>query len=51
MGLLEVIVLGVYVFFFTTILFPKKKEEKKAPEQELGEAISKYLKSVKISKE
>jgi hypothetical protein len=33
-------------------LFPKKKkEEKKAPEQELGEAISKYLKSVKISKE
>ncbi len=51
MGLLEVIVLAVYAFFFTSILFPKKKEEKKAPEQELGEAISKYLKSVKISKE
>ena len=50
MGLLEIIVFAAYAFFFRSLLFPNKKEEKKAPEQELGEAISKSLKSVKISK-
>ncbi len=47
----EFLVLSIYVFFFTSILFPQKKEKKKEPEEELGDALSKYLKSIKVAKE
>jgi hypothetical protein len=45
MILINFIVLSFYIVFLLQILFPSQKEEKKTPEQELGEAITKYLNS------
>lgn len=51
MPMLDFILLAAFVLFVLNSLFPKKKAEKKTPEQELGDAIAKYLSQVKQSPE
>lgn len=45
MVLVDFIFLSIYIFLLLQVFFPKQKEEDKTPEQELGDAITKYLKS------
>jgi hypothetical protein len=45
MILMNFIVLTLYILLLLQIFFPNQKQEKKPPEQELGEAITKYLNS------
>jgi hypothetical protein len=51
MVLVDSIFLTFYIFLLLPIFFPKPKAETKTPEQELGDAIAKYLKSTNPPKD
>lgn len=51
MVLVDSIFLTIYILLLLQIFFPKQKEENTTPEQDLGDAITKYLKSTNPPKD